>query len=52
MKTYIIIDATAGAIAYRIEQLVATGNTVVNVITVKDDAVILFNSITHEQRNN
>lgn len=45
MKTYIIRDATAGAITYRIEQLINTGNTVINVIMVKEDAVILYNGL-------
>lgn len=43
MNTYIIRDATAGAIAYRIKQLVDTGHTIVNVIMVNKDALILYN---------
>jgi hypothetical protein len=42
MKTDVIRNATAGAIAYRIEQLVNEGKNVINVIIIKDDAIILY----------
>ena len=45
MKTYIIRDATAGSITYRIEQLVNAGNTIINVIMVKEDAIIFYNGL-------